>query len=134
VSTHGAVRELRYGQEMAASLAAADPGYAAIAAEMLTEPAGWPGPDVWVSLSTWITVSYSPDAMFVDCRSGDLHGCVMTQFQTGGQLGPRWPSVAAMWAEAADILESIDPTAPPEQVETSVGAWAFPPEWWMPLT
>jgi len=128
-TTRGAVKNLVFGRRMAARQADEDPGYAGALAELRTQPAGSVS-DLWARPDEWITISEDSDALFVDCRGGELHGCVMMRFVTGGQIGPLWPGVAAMWREAADILEAIDPGAPPTAVMTSAGLWEIPGTWW----
>jgi cell wall assembly regulator SMI1 len=64
-----------------------------------------------------IAEDQSGSDLFVDTRSGDLHGCV-TEFVKGGADwdGPVWPSVAAMLADLATGLDAGRP----------VGGWRLP--------
>ncbi|MBC2902448.1 SMI1/KNR4 family protein [Streptomyces cupreus] len=49
----------------------------------------------------------SGNELFVDLRSGPMHGCVgHWDHEQGCFYPPRWPSAAAMLAEVADALES----------------------------
>jgi hypothetical protein len=128
-STQKSIEHLRDGIEIAADLGLPDPQYGeSIIAELLADPAGWPS-DSWATLSPWISIAGNVDTLFVDCRDGDLRGCVMLNYNVGGQMGPLWPSVAAMWEETADLFESIDPAAPPKEIETSIGSWRLPHSW-----
>ncbi|MEV4702386.1 SMI1/KNR4 family protein [Actinoplanes sp. NPDC049316] len=96
-------------------------------AAMSADPAGTTDSmPLW--LPEWIPPAGEADGMFVDCRGGAMHGCVMEYFKYDGADGPVWPSVAAMLTDIADRLDRIDVTA----VDTSPSAdprqgnWEFP--------
>ncbi|PRY32249.1 hypothetical protein CLV70_102460 [Pseudosporangium ferrugineum] len=130
-TTSGAVANLLRGRELAVREAGVDQEYADLVAEIRAHPAG-STTDAWARLDEWVTVSEDSDALFVDCRAGRLHGCVMLRSGVGGQIGPLWPDITAMWTELADLLERIDPAAPPESVTTSVSTWHIPSSWGEP--
>jgi cell wall assembly regulator SMI1 len=127
-STAGAVNGQRSGRQAGLDVAKKlGYDYADLIAEISASPAGTESSmGQWVWLPSWIEITIGGDPLFVDCRDGDWHGCVMQQFSTGGWRGPLWPSVAAMWSEAASIIESLDPDVWPLRVDTSVGSWIFP--------
>ncbi|WP_328475025.1 hypothetical protein OHA21_17090 [Actinoplanes sp. NBC_00393] len=146
-STHQAITHLHETREIAIDAAKARrfhyetvdeqadaQAYDAAVARMMRAPAGTVDPDleqVLVHLPAWIMVARESRCYFVDCREGPLHGCVMQQGAHGGESGPLWPSVAAMWAETSDVLTGLDPASVPERVRTTVGDWWFPGDWWI---
>lgn len=130
-STRGAVRNLEMSETAMVSTGRSRE-YDSIIVELANEQAGSTTPDVWAHLPSWIVISEGPDRLFVDGRAGPLHGCVMKMYHAGGQLGPIWPNIAAMLAETAEILESIDVSARPNSVEYSQGEWLIPASWWLP--
>lgn len=128
MSTRYAIQHLREIQ----ALTDADD---ATVAGLMCRPAGSPDdtPDgLLVHLPAWILFAQERDGYFVDCRPGELHGCVMKQGAYGGWGGPLWPSVAALWAETADVLTAIGPHDEPDHLPTSAGDWRIPSAWWHP--
>nr|WP_221383095.1 SMI1/KNR4 family protein [Actinoplanes polyasparticus] len=127
-STAGAIRNLELSTQILTEAADQDPDDE-IFADITN---GWAGDtsDAWAHPPSWIVISEGPDRLFVDCRKGSLYGCVMKMLHSGGQIGPLWPNVAAMLAETADVLESINASARPCSVEYSGGEWPIPSTWW----
>ena len=82
--------------------------------------------NVWLILPSSVYVATEDDPLFVDCREGDLRGCIMEGSKIGGWQGPLWRSVAAMWSEVADVVDAVDPGDWPEYVPTTIGEWLFP--------
>ncbi|GAA2717057.1 hypothetical protein [Actinoplanes palleronii] len=126
--------QYRYPGEEIDEQALADE-YDAAVADLMSRPAGSGdgSPDgLLVHLPAWIMFARESDGYFVDCRSGEQHGCVMRQGAYGGWGSPAWPSVAALWEETADVLAAIGTDDEPDWVPTSVGEWRFPGAWWHP--
>ncbi|WP_213012802.1 SMI1/KNR4 family protein [Paractinoplanes toevensis] len=133
-STHGAIKNLASSARTIALASGQDPNEDQILADVANDLAGETTEDVWAHPPSWIVISEDPDRLFIDCRRGPRQGCVMKMFHEGGQLGPLWPSIAAMLAETAEILESIDVAARPSIVTYSGGQWHIPTSWWQPST
>ncbi|MDX3659320.1 SMI1/KNR4 family protein [Streptomyces sp. ID05-26A] len=71
----------------------------------LREPAGTPCVDIW--LPAWLPVAADGSGweLFVDLRAGSRHGCVMEWDKySGADSDPLWPSVSAMFDDAARSL------------------------------
>lgn len=94
-------------------------------ASLMSEPAG-SGSDEWIWLPVWLPITFEPDALFVDCRPGDLRGCVMGSVERGGQYGPIWQSTSAMWADVAARLEEVDLREMQRSTHLNPGKWQMP--------
>ncbi|GAA2476290.1 SMI1/KNR4 family protein [Winogradskya humida] len=129
-STHDSIARDVFGMDLTKQQARDDADYRSGLETYRSDSAGWAN-DEWVWLNEWITIGLDSDSLFVDCRSGAHHGCVMTAFRDGGQIGPRWPSITAMWTEIADLLESVNARDKPEMIELDDGQeWWIPSSWW----
>jgi cell wall assembly regulator SMI1 len=80
--------------------------------EILTQaeakPAGTQA-GTWLAGFLPIATSGAGADLFVDLRSGPMHGCVRVFDRVSTDGEPRWAGVAAMLADIADALENHDP-------------------------
>jgi cell wall assembly regulator SMI1 len=77
---------------------------------------------------TWLPIAsdYGGGGLFADLRTGPLHGCLVHYDRMGHADTSAWPSIAALWAHVADVLETVTEEDFEAGNEVKIGYWAVP--------
>jgi cell wall assembly regulator SMI1 len=76
----------------------------------------------------WLPIAsdYGGGGLFVDLRTGPLHGCLVPYDRVEHDGYPAWPSIAALWAHVAEALETVTEEDLQAEPEVTIGPWQIP--------